>query len=207
MLEGISQGFRVGYFHPRRLKSTLRNKPSAYLHPEVVDSYLANEVSFGRVAGPFDHPPLPGLHISSFGVIPKKGQPGKWRLIVDLSSPHGSSVNDGISAKDFTMQYIHVDHIIRMVTQLGRGAVRTKFDVEAAHRNIPVHPSERVLLGMKWWGKYYVDLALPFGLQSAPYLFSSVADMVEWILKNSHKVPDCITLMTSSQWGPGFPPM
>ena len=53
-----------------------------------------------------------------------------------------------------------------------------KFDVEAAYRNIPVHPSDRVLLGIKWRGKYYVDLAVPFGLRSAPYLFSLVAHMV-----------------------------
>ena len=48
-------------------------------------------------------PPFPNLQISSFGVIPKKGQPGKWRRIVDLSSPWGASVNDGISADEFTL--------------------------------------------------------------------------------------------------------
>ena len=37
------------------------------------------------------------IHASSFGVIPKRHQPGKWRLILDLSRPRGSSVNDGIS--------------------------------------------------------------------------------------------------------------
>ena len=88
VLGGLSKGFRVGYNFPLKLKSAPRNKPSAYAHPDIVDAYLANEVSLGRVAGPFDRPPLPGLHISSFGVIPKKGQPGKWRLIVDLSSPY-----------------------------------------------------------------------------------------------------------------------
>lgn len=65
-----------------------------------------------------------------------------------------------------------------------------KFDVEAAHPNIPVHASDRFLLGIRWRGKYYVDLALPLGLRSAPYLFNSVADMVEWILKHSYQVPD-----------------
>lgn len=67
-----------------------------------------------------------------------------------------------------------------------------KFDVEAAHRNIPVHPSDHFLLGIRWRGKYYVDLALPFGLRSAPYLFNSMADMVEWILKHSYQVPDLL---------------
>ena len=43
-----------------------------------------------------------------------------------------------------------------------------KFDVEAAYQNIAIHPSDRFLLGMKWHRKFYVDLALPFGLRSAP---------------------------------------
>ena len=31
------------------------------------------------------------------GLIPKPHQPGKFRLIVDLSAPVGSSVSDGIA--------------------------------------------------------------------------------------------------------------
>lgn len=34
-----------------------------------------------------------------------------------------------------------------------------KFDVEGAAVNIPVHPSDRFLLGMRWSSKYYLDLA------------------------------------------------
>ena len=78
------------------LKSARKNKLSAYQHLGVIDAYLANKVRLSRVGGPFDSPPVENLHISSFGVIPKKGQLGKWRLIVDLSSPQGHSVNDGI---------------------------------------------------------------------------------------------------------------
>ncbi|XP_068725749.1 uncharacterized protein [Montipora capricornis] len=86
------------------------------------------------------------------------------------------------------MQYITVDQIIRMISSYGLGALIAKFDVEAAYRNIAVHPSDRYLLGMRWRKHYYVDLALPFGLRSAPYIFNSVADMVEWILLHTHNV-------------------
>lgn len=148
-------------------------------HPDIVDEYLRNEVRLGRVAGPFRKPPFPYLHVSSFGVIPKSGQPGKWRLIVDLSSPDGLSVNDGIDADSFSLQYIKVDDIIRMVDAYGPGALMAKFDVLAAFRNIAIHPADRPLLGMMWHGEYYVDLALPFGLRSAPFIFDSVASLVE----------------------------
>ena len=56
-----------------------------------------------------------------------------------------------------------------------------KFDVEAANRKIAVHPADHYPLGMKWRGQYYVDLALPFGLRSALYIFNTVAEAVEWI--------------------------
>jgi len=111
---------------------------------------------------------LSNLLISSFGVILKKGQPDKWRLIVDLPSLGSSSVNDGINPEEFALQYIRVDQIINMVSKYGPGALMAKFDVEAAYRNIAVHPSDRYLLGMKWRNLYYVDLAPPFGLRSAP---------------------------------------
>ena len=142
ILDSLRNGFRVGFQHSRKLKSANTSKASANQHPEVIAHYLANEVSLGRVAGPFPSPPFANLHISSFGVIPKKGQPGKWRLIVDLSSPGGLSVNNGIDPDEFTLQYITVDQIIRMISNYGSGALIAKFDVEAAYRNIAVHPSD-----------------------------------------------------------------
>ena len=96
VLDRLSNGFRLGFQHSKKLKLAKSNEASANQHSEVIDRYLANKVSLGRVAGPFSSSPFPNLHVSSFGVIPKKGQPGKWRLIVDLSSPGGLSVIDGI---------------------------------------------------------------------------------------------------------------
>ena len=63
-----------------------------------------------------------------------------------------------------------------------------KFDVESAHRIIPVHPNDLYLLGMQWQGNYFVYITLPFGLPSAPYIFSSVADLVDWVLKKQYDV-------------------
>ena len=67
-----------------------------------------------------------------------------------------------------------------------------KFDVQSAFRNLAVLPSQRYLLGMKWRGKFFVDLVLPFGLRSAPFIFNSVAEMVEWILRHNYSIPDLL---------------
>ena len=41
---------------------------------------------------------------------------------------------------------------------------------------------------MQWQDNYFVDMALSFGLRSAPYIFSSVADLAEWVLKKKYDV-------------------
>ena len=109
---------------------------------------------------------------------------------MDLSSPQGSSINDGIDPDELSMHYIKLDHIISMVLKHEPEALMAKFDVEAAYCNIAVHPDDRHLLGMKWRGQFFVDLALPFGLRSAPHILNSVADMVEWIILNRYNVAD-----------------
>ena len=78
--------------------------------------------------------------------------------------------------------------MIQLVSQFGAGALMAKFDLEAAYRNVPVHPSDRYLLGMKWCNLYYVDLTLPVGLRSAPFIFNAIADMVEWVLVHPYQI-------------------
>lgn len=67
ILDGLRDGFKFGFSHSQKLRSAKRSKPSAYECPSVIDEYLANEMSLGRVAGPFNSPPLPSLYVSSFG--------------------------------------------------------------------------------------------------------------------------------------------
>ena len=47
---------------------------------------------------------------------------------------------------------------------------------------IPINPADRHLLGMAWDRKINIEACLPFGLRSAPKIFSAVADALAWIL-------------------------
>lgn len=84
-----------------------------------------------------------------------------------------------------------------------------KMDIKQAYRNIPVHPADRRLLGMKWIDKVFIDMALPFGLRSAPLIFSVVADALAWTMKHqgvgwlAHYEDDFITvgLLGSAEYG------
>ena len=127
------------------------------------------ELKAGRIIGPLEK--TPDMQISRFGVIPKQNQPGKWRLILDLSSPSTYSVNDGIDKSWCSMRYASVDDAVNRILATGPGTLLAKMDIEHAHRNIPIHPSDRHLLGMEWEGSCFIDTVLPFGLRSAPKIF------------------------------------
>jgi len=108
--------------------------------------------------GPFpstDH--LPHLHISRFGVIPKGHNTGKFRLITDLSSPTGRSVNDGIDSELCSLVYTKVDEVVAQAAVRGRGALLAKVDIEAAYRLIPVHPQDRILQAVQWRGNTFCE--------------------------------------------------
>ena len=107
VISGLSQGFRLGFNSLAvPLQSASHNMPSASLQPSVIDQYLLRELEKGCIAGPFLISPIPHLHVSRFGIISKKYQPGKWRLILDLSNPSGHSVNDGIPKDPYSVHYM-----------------------------------------------------------------------------------------------------
>ena len=185
-LKGIERGFKIG-FQSSPLKSKGGNMLSTRSHPEVVSDYIATELSLGRIAevGSVEKAKDLGIHTSPFGVIPKKHKPGKWRLILDLSSPEGFSINDGISKETSSLNYTTTDDVVEAILKSGRGSLMAKLDIKQAYRNVPVHPQDRRLLGMAWGGRIYADKTLPFGLRSAPLLFSAVADALGWIMSKN----------------------
>ena len=185
LVRGMTQGFRIGFDRDAvRLKPAKRNMKSVSEAPEVVQAYLQSEKEAGRILGPVqsDTSGIP-VQINRFGVIPKQHQPGRWRLIVDLSHPPDHSVNDGVYPNLCSLGYASIDQAASVVLRLGQGTELAKLDVANAYRIVPVHPDDRWLLGMKWQGEVYVDSTLPFGLRSAPKIFTAIADGLQWILQ------------------------
>ena len=198
---GVSNGFRIGFRHSdSHFKRARKNMESAYAHKQVVDNYLQEELSLGRVAGPFAHSLVPHGQISRFGVIPKHHKPNSWRLIIDLSHPQGYSVNDGIPSSLCSIKYITIDDAINQILSLGKGTMMAKIDIKSAFRLLPVHPADRHLLMMNWNNSIYIDLCIPFGLRSAPKLFNVAADLLQWIAEHNgvtpllHYLDDFLTL-------------
>ena len=184
IVTGLQRGFRIGFDYNQRkgCRKATSNMLSVMEKPEVVRDYLSKECAEGRVLGPLPPQMFPGVQISRIGVIPK-GSSGKWRLIVDLSAPKGSSVNDNIDENLCSLSYISVEDAVEEIMARGQGSQLAKVDIQSAYRIIPVHPEDWRLLGMSWENSLFIDTTLPFGLRSAPKIFTAVADAAEWIAK------------------------
>ena len=74
----------------------------------------------------------------------------------------------------------------------GPNTMMAKFDVANAYHIIHFHSDldDRHLLCMQWREKLFIDTALPFGLRSAPKIFTVLAVTVQWIL--SQEGVDCM---------------
>ena len=144
----------------------------------MVDEYLLAECYEGRVLGPLGPSGFPHVHTSRIGVIPKS-TPGKWRLIVDMSSPAGASVNHGILEALCSLSYVTINDAIQGVLAYGQGALLAKVDIRRAYRTILAHPDDRWLVGISWQGLLFIDTTLPFGLHSASKIFTALADAAE----------------------------
>ncbi len=102
---GFTDGFRI----PSTIlddppKASYTNHASARQHHLVLQRYIAEELSMGRLAGPFVAPPFKNFVVSPLGVVPKK-EAGKFRIIHDLSFPKQNSVNAHIDPSFKTVNY------------------------------------------------------------------------------------------------------
>jgi len=186
LLQGFTEGFEIGYHGPDMHRIS-RNLRSADANPDVVDKYLSEEVQKGRILGPFNSLPLENLQCQPIGIVPKK-QPGKFRTIMDLSYPDGSSINDFIDKEELSLKYVTIDKAIEFIQFLGQGCFLSKVDIEGAFRIIPVSPNDFNLLGICWRDRFYYDTRLSMGGRSSPGLFDKFACALEWIAVNNYKL-------------------
>ena len=189
LIQGFTYGFDIGY-SDKRFTLRSKNLHSALSNASAVTEAINKELSRGHVAGPFIKAPFENPHCSPLGAVPKKD--GTYHLIIDLSSPPGRSINEGISKDDYSVVFSRFDDAVTMVQRLGIGALMAKVDIKHAFRICPVRPEDYELLGTFWEGLYFVELRLPFGLRSSVFIFNTFADDLQWILKNKHLIAELI---------------
>ena len=109
-------------------------------------------------------------------------------MIMHLSAPTSTSINDYINKEDYSLRYSTIDEATKLIAAAGKGCFLAKIDLKSAFRLIPIAKTDWELLGIHWQNKYYFDKRLPFGLRSAPFLFNQLADALHWILATRYNI-------------------
>jgi len=103
--------------------------------------------------------PLEGFYSNLF-LVPKKD--GGQRPIINLKA-----LNQFVQKQHFKMEGIHnLKHLLQPGDWLG------KVDLKDAFFTIPIHAHHRKYLRFMFQGKAYQSTCLPFGLSSAPWVFT-----------------------------------
>jgi hypothetical protein len=182
-LVGIATyGARIGYMGPPHTIHAENHASALRISTELADN-VKQELQAGRIKIVTTFPSA--FVVSPLGAAPKMAhevQTG-WRRIHDLSFPNGSSVNDGIPSEFGSLVYQILDDAIALIAKHGKGVKLHKRDLKDAFRKIPVSPYDYWLLLFTWDGVTYVDIFLPFGLRTAPFLFNMFAEGLHWILE------------------------
>ena len=167
------------------LQSKETNHALAFENTQHIDSYIADEISYHAMYGPFTEKPFP-LHVSPLMVRDKQNS-DKKHTIMDLSWPKGLSVNDGVAKHKylgsyFTLRYPSLDHITQVLCELGPQALIYKIDISRAFRHLRIDPGDLDLLGIKH-KDYYIDGTLPFGFRLGSVFFQRCSDAIHVIMK------------------------
>ena len=138
LVNGFTFGFDLGYRGTPASNISVKNLVSTLEFPDVIHKSLMKEVDAGRMLGPLDTLPFEEFQISPIGLVPKKA-PGEFRMITNLSSPKGKSVNDGILEEFVHVSYSSLEDAIRLICQCGSSPFLAKLDIKHAYQTLNIH--------------------------------------------------------------------
>ena len=164
-----------------------RNHKGAEDFPEQMVSYLEKESKCNAILGPFHSNPFQtGLKISPLNTVPKKDTTER-RVILDLSFPPGSAVNNFISKDEYLgekidLVYPKVDDFIELIKAKGSGCHLYKVDLRKAFRQINICPGQYNLVSFIWKKHIFCDTVLSMGARSAAYCCQRMTNAFAFIM-------------------------
>lgn len=164
VLRTVSQGYRIEFTSRPPLTGKMRVTPV----PQSPDQREALEEEIhGLLEKGVIYPVPPhlarDLYRSSFFVTPKK--PDKWRPILNLKPLNKMFIRP----KRFRMETLS-----SIIPSLEAGMWATTVDLKDAYLHIPIHQADQKFLAFRYRGTDYAYNALPFGLSTAPRVFTRV---------------------------------
>ena len=138
---------------------------------DVIASWVKKRI----VAGPFSDPPLQGFRSNPLFVVERNN---KFRPILDLSSPDGSSFNDSISKHTVPpIEMASPRAIADSIFEWGEEATLSKLDHKSAFKLVPVRPDLVRFQGFSFLGKWFAETQLVFGSGSSPAIYDRLHEV------------------------------
>ena len=161
IINTIVEGYKISFIDlPENF--VIPNRSSAFKFKDFVDDAISDLIERGCVSE-VDYPPnfINPLHVA-------QQSSGKCRLILDLSFVNRFVWKQSVRYED-----------IRTVFDLFQsGYFFFTFDLKSGYHHVEIFPDHPQYLGFSWcYGseiKYFVFNILPFGLSSAPYIFTKL---------------------------------
>jgi len=147
-----------------RVPISIPDRPS---HTQVVEAEVLTLLE-KRAIETVQDPSTPGFYSRLF-VVPKPN--GKWRPVIDLKA-----LNQYVKVPKFSMETLQ-----SIWSALMPGNYAFSLDLQDAYFHIPIHRSHRKFLRFVVGGRVYQFRALPFGLSSAPWIFTQIMSQVKTI--------------------------
>lgn len=162
------------------------NAPSARKEGRKVTDALASWIKKRIAIGPFDSPPDNAI-VS--GIQVKMKPDGSTRIIINQSSPKGSSINHCLDKKTYPVKMGGIKEFVRALNFWGRGAKFCKVDWESAYKHFWIREKDLRYNWVKWLDKYFCELCLVFGCVSSVGLYDRGAKVILYIALREAEFP------------------
>ena len=188
LMQYIRFGFPLSIHNSSDLhNSEVSNYYSAVQYPHDTRKYLDKEIELGAMLGPVEVVNHPEFHCSPLMSRPKEGD--TRRVILDLSYPKGSSLNDHVS-KDrfdgnlFALKLPSIDSFTQEIINTDNDPVLFKVDVARAFRNLPVDPADCLKFGLKVNNKFFMDKSVAFRWVHGTSSYQLISAAIAYIMKD-----------------------
>lgn len=153
------KGVRLDFSDPPCQEKIPRPYRMNSLHERAINAEIDRLLQLNIVTPVGD---ISGHFVSNVFVRPKPN--GKFRMIIDLSD-----MNNSVSKQHFKMQHLEV-----AIDMLARGCFMASIDLKDAYYAVPISVESQKYLCFQWKGSFLKFRAMPFGLTSAPRIFTKI---------------------------------
>ena len=185
----LREGADIGCRGSSRAASRSSNAPSAFEHPEHVTDAIATWVVKEFVYGPVEECEVP-TDAKVNGIMCREKPDGSVRIILNMSSPTGNCVNEGIDNSQFPAEMSSTRKWLAVLGKAGRQCQIMKLDWSDAYKHLKVRKEDLGLQWFSWLGAYFAELCLIFGTSSSVGIYDRAAKTVLEVVLRISRFPE-----------------